>query len=101
MKSTMERDVLISVTEFCRHHKIEVTFVQALQENKLIELVVVRDEIFVHPDQLPRLEKMVRLYYDLDINLEGIEVINQLLERIDNMQKEIGMLKNRLSLFDE
>ena len=96
----MERDVLISVSEFCRHHEIEVTFVQSLQENKLIELMVVRDEIFVHPDQLPRLEKMVRLYYDLDINLEGIEVINQLLERIENMQQEIGVLKNKLSLFD-
>lgn len=97
----MERDVLISVSEFCRHHEIEVTFVQSLQENKLIELVVVRDEIFVHTNQLPRLEKMVRLYYDLDINLEGIEVINQLLERIENMQQEIGTLKNRLNLFDE
>lgn|SRR5690606_3455208 len=97
----MERDVLISVSEFCRHHEIEVTFVQSLQENKLIELVVVRDETFVHPNQLPRLEKMVRLYYDLDINLEGIEVINQLLQRIENMQQEIGVLKNRLSLFDE
>lgn len=97
----MERDVLISVNEFCRHHEIEVTFVQSLQENKLIELVVVRDEIFVHTNQLPRLEKMVRLYYDLDINLEGIEVINQLLQRIENMQQEIGTLKNRLNLFDE
>lgn len=92
---------MISVNEFCRHHEIEVTFVQSLQENKLIELVVVRDEIFVHTNQLPRLEKMVRLYYDLDINLEGIEVINQLLERIENMQQEIGTLKNRLNLFDE
>lgn len=92
---------MISVNEFCRHHEIEVTFVQSLQENKLIELVVVRDEIFVHTNQLPRLEKMVRLYYDLDINLEGIEVINQLLQRIENMQQEIGTLKNRLNLFDE
>lgn len=97
----MEQDVLISVAEFCRHHKIEVRFVQSLQDHNLIRLVVVRDESFVHPDQLPRLEKMVRLYYDLDINLEGIEVINQLLERIENMQREIGALRTKLSLFDE
>lgn len=97
----MDHDALIPIAEFCHHHKIEVRFVQSLQECKLIELVAVRDEIFVHPEQLPRLEKMVRLYYDLDINLEGIEVINHLLERIDNMQKEIGDLKNKLSLFDE
>ena len=97
----MKRDALIPVTEFCRHHKIEVRFVQSLQESKLIELVMVQDEIFVRLDQLPRLEKMVRLYFDLDINLEGIEVINQLLDRIDSMQQEIGLLRNKLSLFDE
>lgn len=92
---------MISVAEFCRHHEIEVRFVHSLQDHNLIRLVEVRDEIFVDPEQLPRLEKMVRLYYDLDINLEGIEVINQLLERIENMQQEIGVLKKKLSLFDE
>jgi hypothetical protein len=43
-----------------------------------------------------KLEKFVRLHYDLDINLEGIETINYLLERIEEMQKEIVNLRNKL-----
>jgi hypothetical protein len=97
----MDREALISLEEFCRHHEIEVTFIQSLRECNLIEVVVVSDQPYIRSGQLPRLEKMVRLYYDLDINLEGIEVINGLLERIENMQKEIGTLRNRLNLFDE
>lgn len=97
----MDNDELISIREFCRHHNIEVTFIHSLQESKLIDVVVIREEAYVHTEQLRRLEKIVRLYYDLDINLEGIEVINDLLDRIEGMQSEINKLRNRMNLFDE
>jgi chaperone modulatory protein CbpM len=97
----MDKVELISIQEFCKHHEIEVTFIQSLRENKLIELTTIRDEPFINADQLYRLEKIVRLYYDLDINLEGIEVINDLLDRIETMQEEISNLRNKLRLFDE
>jgi hypothetical protein len=44
---------------------------------------------------MQKLEKFVRLHYDLDINLEGIETINYLLEKIEKMQKEILELRNK------
>ena len=43
-------------------------------------------------------EDWVRLY---DINLKGIEVINDLLQRIEEMQDEIARLKKRLDLFED
>jgi hypothetical protein len=43
----------------------------------------------------------VRLHYDLDINLEGIEAITYLLNRVKNMQAEIIALKNRLRLYED
>jgi hypothetical protein len=39
---------------------------------------------------------MVHLHYDLDINIEGIEAISHLLDRVDNLQRELITLKNRL-----
>jgi hypothetical protein len=51
-------------------------------------------------EELSKAEKIVRLYKDLDINLEGIEVINQLLYRIEILQGEIISLKNRLRLYE-
>jgi len=46
------------------------------------------------------LEKYVRFYYELDINLEGIETVSYLLQRINTMQNELKTLTNRLRLYE-
>jgi len=96
----METEYLIAINEFCTSHNIDISFVSSLQQSGLIEITSTKDADFVEIDKLPQLEKFVRLYYDLDINLEGIETINYLLERINNMQDEIRTLKNRLRLYE-
>jgi hypothetical protein len=96
----MENEYLIAIDEFCSVHRIEVSFVSQLNENGLIELKKVNDSQFIERDQLFDLEKYVHLYYDLDINLEGIETINHLLSRIDTLQEEIRSLNNRLRLYE-
>jgi hypothetical protein len=42
----------------------------------------------------------MRLHYDLDINLEGIEAITCLLDRVRSMQEEIRELRNRLGVYE-
>lgn len=96
----METDELIQVNEFCMHHKIEISFVQSLQHSGLIEVIQTEEKLCVPRDQLPALEKMVRLYYELDINLEGIETISYLLQRMNQMQQQILQLNNRLKAYD-
>lgn len=93
-------DDLIAVNEFCINHNIEISFLDLLQENGLIEISTIESEYFVEKEQLPQLEKFVRFYYELDINLEGIETINYLLQRIESLQNEIIKLKNRLRFYD-
>ena len=51
--------------------------------------------------QLPDVERYSRMYYDLDINMEGIDVIHHLLQRMDGMQREIDRLRGRLRFFGE
>ena len=93
-------DDLIAVNEFCVHHNIEISFINLLQQNGLIEISTIESKYFVEKEQLPQLEKFVRFYYDLDINLEGIETITYLLQRVENLQNEIIKLKNRLRFYD-
>ena len=50
--------------------------------------------------QLPDVERYSRMYYDLSINMEGIDVIHHLLERMDEMQREIRDLRTRLRMFE-
>ncbi len=96
----MQTDYLIAVDEFCASHNVEISFISSLQKTGLIEITTIKETGFFDSDQLRQLEKIVHLYYELDINLEGIETINYLLQRISSMQDEIIALRNRLRLYE-
>ena len=96
------RDVNLRVlaSEFRIHHNIEVSFIHSLSEYGMIETVTRKEEIFLPIAELPRLEKTIRLHFDLDINLEGIETITHLLEKMKAMQEQINPSTNRLKKFE-
>jgi hypothetical protein len=96
----METEYLFAIDEFCASHNIELSFISSLQQNGLIEITTKREAGFIDEVQLQQLEKYIRLYYDLDINLEGIETINHLLERISSLQEEIRILRNKLRFYE-
>jgi len=96
----MQTEYLIKVDEFCARHNIEVSFISSLQQNGLIEISKVKETGFFDSEQCRQLEKYIRFYYDLNINLEGIETISHLLQRIISMQDEIVALKNKLQLYE-
>jgi hypothetical protein len=100
MKRIMETEYLIAVDEFCASHNIEISFISSLQQSGLIEITTIKKSAFIEADQLQQLEKFVRLYYELDINLEGIETINYLLQRINSQQNEIISLRNKLRIYE-
>ena len=92
----MQTEEMIPVNDFCIHHNIELSFIYSLKESGLIEVTSREEKIFVPISQLSHLEKLVRLYYEMDINLEGIETITYLLQRMNEMRQEILQLKNQL-----
>jgi hypothetical protein len=96
----MNKVNLIPANEFCASHNIEISFIDSLQEVGLIEITTVQEIEYIQESQLNELEKIVRLYYELDINLEGIDTVFHLLQRINDMQDEITLLKNRLRLYE-
>ncbi len=97
----METKNLILIEQLCSHHNIEVSFVNSLHEFGLIEIVVIEDNKYLSHEQLVDIEKMMRLHYELEINMEGIDAISNLLLRIDNLQQELTAAKNKLKLFDQ
>ncbi|HEY5463889.1 MAG TPA: chaperone modulator CbpM [Hanamia sp.] len=90
----MENDELIPAEQFCIYHNIEYSFISSLQDSGLIHITSVEHSSYIPANEIQSLEKFVRLHYDLDINLEGIETIHHLLEKIEEMQKEIMQLRN-------
>jgi len=93
----MQTEGLISVSEFCTSHHLEISFIQSLHEYGLIETATIEQSTFIYDRELPKLEQIARLR-NLDINLEGIDAITHLLQRLDEMHHEIIRLKNKLSM---
>ena len=81
----MHTEQLIPVNVFCNSHQIELSFIQTLHQSGLIEVTVTGEQSYIPIEQLERLEKMVRLYYEMDINVEGIETITHLLQQIQQL----------------
>ena len=96
----MKRDYLIAVDEFCASHDIEISFISSLQDTGLIETTTIEEAQFLNAEQLQELERYIRFYYELNINLEGIDSIRHLLQRVNSMNNEITSLKNRLRLYE-
>jgi MerR HTH family regulatory protein len=96
----MEKNEIIPAEECCTYYNIEFSFIQSLDEYGLISLNKMDEKIFIHHDELPNLEKYMHLHYDLNINLEGLEAITYLLERVRNMQHHMTSLENRLSRYE-
>ena len=96
----MENDQLIAIEVFCTNYNVEYAFVESLQEHDLIETVVVDNTRFLQIPQLNRIERMIRLHHELDINLEGIEAIQGLLSRIEHLDREVATLRNRLRFYE-
>lgn len=91
---------LISAADFCLNHQVEYSFIQLLHQNGLIEISEIEETVYIPESQLPDLERIVRLHYEMNINIEGIETITYLLGRIEDMQQEINRLKNRLYVYE-
>jgi chaperone modulatory protein CbpM len=97
----MPTEHLIPADKFCAYHHIEFSFIRNMQEFGLIEIKQVKDTSYIPEDQLEKAEQMIRLYNDLEINAEGIDTITHLLRRINRMQAEITVLKNKLRMYED
>ena len=96
----MTNENYISLSHLCTHYKLEMPFFAQLNESGLIDIKVQNEENYIHEEQILSLEKIIHLHIDLEINIEGIETILHLLEKIDTLQNEAIELKNRLRLYE-
>jgi hypothetical protein len=90
----------ISITTLCSQYEIELSFVNSLNQMGLIQIEVVEKDQCIHRDRISDLEKIIRLHYDLNVNLEGIDVVFNLLEKERALRDELTTLRNRLRIYE-
>lgn len=96
----MSLNNLVPVHHFCLYHQVEFSFIDSLHEYGLIKMIVIKDNKYLLQEDLREIEKMVHFYYELGINLEGIEVISNLLIQNASLQRELDIVRKKLILFE-
>ena len=95
----MNEDI-ITTEDYAKQSHTDIQFINQLYKYGLIEIIIQEQTQYISYRQLPLVEKFTRLRYDLDINLEGIEAISHLLQRVDTMQQEMENLRRTLRFYE-
>ena len=90
---------LVPAQEFCSHHQVEMNFIYSLRDYGLIDVISTEGNDYLSVDRLNELEKIIRLHYELEVNVEGIDVILHLLKQLDDAEHELSQLKMRLKFY--
>ena len=97
----MESNTLIPVEVFTVHYHIETSFLSTLYELEIVEFTVIEDKQYVATEQLPYIEKLIRLHNDLLLDTNALSVAAHLLQKIDTMQGELSSLRSRLKIYED
>lgn len=97
----MQSNDLFPVTELCRQHQIEITFIRELQACGLVNIETVEETEYIRAEGLTETERFIRLHNELAINMEGLEAISHLLHKVEYLQHKVQDLHNRLRLYED
>lgn len=97
----MSREKLIQIKQLCTHYQVEMSLFSELNDFGIIEILTIEDSYFIHEDKISVVEKVVRMQQDLNINLEGVDTVFNLLDKINGLQSELNTVKNRLRLYED
>src|SRR6187431_1415686 len=97
----MKTDNLILLKTVSSHYEVELSFFNHLQDLGLIEIQIIEQSPYIHSDQMHNLERIIRMHNELDVNFEGIDVILNLLQKIEYLQKDLIASQNRLRLYEK
>ena len=96
----MDTQNLILIENLCLHYKIEYSFFDDLDKIGLIQIEIIEQHKFIHQDKISDLEKMIRLHHELNVNLEGIDIVFNLLQKESELKEQVNALQNRLRLYE-
>jgi chaperone modulatory protein CbpM len=96
----MSDEEIIPLETFCSFYQVERNFVETLESHGLITFSYRENQRFILRDDVAELEKYSRMYYELNINVPGIDALNHLLEKIKQLQQEAERLRARLRIYE-
>lgn len=78
----------ISREELVKVYNIEITFFDALEDSGLLKTETEDNVSYLSYDDLQIFERLSNLYYDLEVNLPGLEIIHHLHAKMEVLKDE-------------
>jgi hypothetical protein len=92
---------LIPISRFCKIYEIEFSFINSLNDFGLIELVYIDKDEFIELEKIREVERIIRLHNDLGVNFEGIDIITNLMRKINALQNKLHTIENQLDIYKD
>ncbi|KIC63571.1 chaperone modulator CbpM [Chryseobacterium taiwanense] len=87
----------ISREELVKIYNIEITFFDELVDSGLLKIQMENEIRYLMYEDLPSFERFANWHYDLEINLPGLEVIHDMLQKMEDLKQRNRELMNKLS----
>jgi chaperone modulatory protein CbpM len=96
----MSEEEIIPIEIYCSYYQVEQTFLDSLESHGLITISFRENQRYIPMNEIAELEKYTRMYYDLNINVPGIDALKNMLEKIKELQHEAEALRARLRIYE-
>jgi chaperone modulatory protein CbpM len=96
----MSEEEIIPIEIYCSCYQVEQTFLDTLESHGLITISFRENQRYIPMNEIAELEKYTRMYYDLNINVPGIDALKNMLEKIKELQHEAEALRARLRIYE-
>ena len=61
--------------------------------------MIEEEDRYIEYDYLQEIEQYVRWYYELEINIEGIEALHHMLQQVRDLQSDVERLRSELKFY--
>jgi len=96
----MNTENLVPVTVLCAHYRVEMSFFSSLEEIGLLDFESIEETQYIQAEKIGEVERIIRMQQDLNLNLEAIDVVLNLLDKVNGLQNELHSTKRRLRLYE-
>lgn len=91
----------ISREELVQIYNIEITFFDELVDSGLLNIETDNEIRYLMYEDLPTFERFTNWHYDLEINLPGLEVIHNMLQKMENLNQINRELMQKISAISD
>ena len=97
----MKKMDFIPVGQLCELYDLEFAFFEELGEIGLVDFDFHQGQQCIRHDSRQLVERIIRIHRDLHVNLEGIDVVLNMLRRQEELEGELIRLTNKLRRYDD